>query len=266
MMDKAVPLPSRLDRILAKGMIRVGTTGDYRPYTYYDKKTGGYEGLDIDMARQLASDLGVAVQFVETTWPTLMKDLLNDRFDIAMGGISRNIERQKVAHLTQGYVIDGKTLLIRNIYRDRIKSLEDADQEWVKIGVNPGGTNEAFVRSHIRRAQVNVIQNNLSIPNMVAEGKVDAMITDGVEAIYYANQDDRLYAALTDRPLTRHQKGYLIQRGDPDYANWLALWMDEMHFQGVFEKYKRKHLGDVLTTISPLHLVNAVDTVDNFRA
>ena len=70
---------SRLDEIIARGYIRVGTPGDYKPFTYLHPKTKQYEGYDIDVMKELAKDLGVEVRFVETSWPTLMSDLLTDK-------------------------------------------------------------------------------------------------------------------------------------------------------------------------------------------
>jgi cyclohexadienyl dehydratase len=229
---------SRLHQILKKGVIRVGTTGDYRPFTYYNNKTKEYEGYDIEVAKLMAKDLGVDIEFVRTSWPTLMDDLLDNKFDIAVGGISRNTERQKTAHLTRPYLNDGKCPLIRKEDKERFKSLEDIDQPDVTIGVNPGGTNQKFVDANIKQAKVVVIENNLEIPQMVAEGKVDVMITDRVEAIYYAGKDARLYAALTDNTFTKSQKGYLMHQNDPVFQNWVNLWMEEMELQGVFDRLK----------------------------
>lgn len=87
---------SRLDLNLKRGEIRVGTTGDNKPFTYLIPKTKQYEGYDIDVAKMLAKDLGVKVKFVKTTWPNLMSDLQANKFDIAMGGITRTLEREKI--------------------------------------------------------------------------------------------------------------------------------------------------------------------------
>ena len=51
--------PSRLQTILDRGVLRVGTTGDYRPFTYLDKTDGTYSGFDIDLAHSLGAALGV---------------------------------------------------------------------------------------------------------------------------------------------------------------------------------------------------------------
>ena len=231
---------SRLDAILYKGVIRVGTTGDYKPFTYYNPETEEYEGFDIDVAHLLANELGVEVQFVHTTWPTMMRDFGDDQFDIAMGGVSRNLERQKKAHLSQPYFKDGKAPLIRKEDKHKYKSLADVDHTSVTIGLNPGGTNEKFVRENIKHAKVVMIDHNLDIPYMVADGVVDVMITDHIEAVYYSNLDERLYAALREDKFTKSEKVYLIHRGDLDYQNWIALWLEQMKDQGELNELKQK--------------------------
>lgn len=237
---KTVTIESRLDAIIERGYIRVGTTGDYKPFTYLNPETDEFEGYDIDAAKLLAKNLGVKVKFVQTSWPTLMDDLLDNKFDIAVGGITRNVERQKKAHLSQGYIRFGKVPLIREEDKDRFQSLDDIDQPDVKIGLNPGGTNEKFVRANIENAQIIMVEDNLAIPGMVAEGEVDVMFTDTIEALLYAKEDDRLYAAFVDNPFTKDEKAYLMHRGDTVFANWIELWMDEMKLKGEFEKLENK--------------------------
>jgi cyclohexadienyl dehydratase len=237
------PQKSRLDQILAQGKIRVGTTGDYLPFTYWNPTTKQYEGYDIEAAKMLANDLGVKIEFVKTTWPTLMQDLQNNKFDIAMGGITRTLLRQKTAHLSQPTLQDGKSPLIRKSDKEKFKTLADIDKNDVKIGVNPGGTNEKFVKENMKNAQIVMVENNLEIPKMVAEGKVDVMITDSTEARYYASKDERLLAILTDHPFNLHEKGYMMQRGDLDFQNWIDLWMDEMKLQGKFKELEKKWIS-----------------------
>lgn len=238
--EKSVTIESRLDTILKRGYILVGTTGDYKPFTYFNPQTNEFEGYDIDAAKKLAKDLGVEVRFVKTTWKTLMDDLLANKFDIAVGGITRTLEREKKAHFSHPYLDFGKSPLIRAADKDKYKSLQDIDQPGVKIGVNPGGTNEQFVKANIKQAEIVMIENNLEIPGMVAEGKVDVMITDSVEAIRYSKDDPRLYAALTDQTFTKSQKGYLMHRGDVIFSDWIDLWMEEMILIGEFEQLEKK--------------------------
>ena len=83
---------SVLDAVLANGEIKICSTGDYRPFTYLDEATGQWEGIDVDMAGDLAAELGVRLTIVKTTWSNLVDDL-GRTCDIAMGGISVTTER-----------------------------------------------------------------------------------------------------------------------------------------------------------------------------
>jgi len=85
-----------LDRIRAAGVLRIGTTGDYTPFSLL-QPDGSYQGADIDMAHDLAERLGVRLEFVPTVWVDLLDHFLADHFDIAMGGVTVTPERAEKA-------------------------------------------------------------------------------------------------------------------------------------------------------------------------
>src|ERR1700740_1867863 len=61
----------QLDAIAARGVLRVGSTGDYKPFSYRAAQGGEFIGLDLEMAGGLARALGVKLEVVPTSWPTL---------------------------------------------------------------------------------------------------------------------------------------------------------------------------------------------------
>ncbi|MBO4631464.1 MAG: transporter substrate-binding domain-containing protein, partial [Lentisphaeria bacterium] len=71
-----------------RGVLRVGATGDYRPMSFRETKSGKYWGFDAALAEDLARDLGVKLEYVPTSWPTLMRDTLDRKFDLALCGIT----------------------------------------------------------------------------------------------------------------------------------------------------------------------------------
>ena len=114
---------SRLDDIIKRGTLRVGTTGDYLPFTYLDKATSKFRGFDVDMAEALGKALGVRVEFVQTAWPQLMKDFEADNFDVAMGGVSITLDRQKKGMFSTPIMREGKTPIARCKTRASTKPL-----------------------------------------------------------------------------------------------------------------------------------------------
>jgi cyclohexadienyl dehydratase len=124
---------SRLDEILARGVLRVGTTGDYRPFTVRDKASGVYSGFDIDLALSLGAALGVKVEFEPTSWPNLAKDFESGAFDIAMGGVSVTLDRAKKGFFSNPYLREGKTPIARCADKDKYQTLEQIDRPDVKV-------------------------------------------------------------------------------------------------------------------------------------
>jgi cyclohexadienyl dehydratase len=234
---------SRLDVILERGYILVGSTGDYKPFSYLDATTGKYEGHDIYAAKKLGESLGVEVRFVKTTWKTLVQGILEGKYDIAMCGITRTLSRQKKVGLTDQYIKVGKSPLISKADKGRFKTLADIDQPGVKIGVNPGGTNEKFVRANINQAEIVVIANNLEIPGKIAAGEVDVMITDNVEAMLVARNRPWLYAVSPEKTFTKDDFGYMCPRDDQPFINWLNLWIHQMEEKGEFQRLKEKWIA-----------------------
>ncbi|GAK61393.1 putative cyclohexadienyl dehydratase [Candidatus Vecturithrix granuli] len=234
---------SRLDLILERGSILIGTTGDYKPFSYLNPETNQFEGHDIDAAMKLGEALGVEVQFVQTTWKTLVDGILQGQYDVAMCGITRNLTRQKQVGLTNPYIKVGKSPLIRKADQERFKTLEDIDQPGVKIGVNPGGTNEKFVQANIKQADILVIEKNLDIPDKIAAGEVDVMITDNVEAMLVAGENPVLYAVDPQNTFTHDDFGYMLPRDDFAFLNWLNLWVHQMQEKGEFEQLQKKWIA-----------------------
>src|SRR3569833_2109952 len=97
---------SRLDAVQRSGVLRVCTPGDYKPFSLA-RPDATFEGLDVDLAQGMAKSLGVEAKFVKTSWPKLMDDFI-DKCDMAVGGISVTLERQKRAFFSDAYMVNGK--------------------------------------------------------------------------------------------------------------------------------------------------------------
>ena len=122
----AEPDADALQAVLSRGVLRVGTTGDYRPMSYLNPRTHTYEGFDAALAEDLAASLGVRIEYVPTSWPTLMRDTLDRKFDLALCGITITQARKEQALMSDGYLENGKTVLCRSEDAEKYISLEAA--------------------------------------------------------------------------------------------------------------------------------------------
>lgn len=233
-----------LEDILARGTIRIGTTGDYAPMSYLNPETGKYEGIDAELSELIAESLGVKIEYVPTTWPTLAADTQADKFDIALCGISRNYNRAKTMAMSDAYGegLFGKTILCRQEDAKRFQSLADIDKPNVRVMINPGGTNEKFAHANLKHAKLIVHNENADIPRQIAEGKADIMITETVEAAHYVRSDKRIAAPLITEPFTRHSCGILMAKGDQEWLNYINFVLAELRMEGTMSKLEAKYL------------------------
>ena len=233
-----------LEDIAARGTIRIGTTGDYIPMSYRNPQTGAYEGIDAELSQLIADSLGVKIEYVPTSWPTLTADTLAGKFDIALCGISRNYARAKTMAMSDAYGEGafGKTILCRKSDAKKYQSLADIDKPEVRVMINPGGTNEKFAHANLKKAKLIVHQENADIPRQVAEGNADIMITETVEAARYIELNDKLAAPLMKAPFTRHSCGILMQKGDQEFLNYINFVLAELKMDGTLAKLEKKYL------------------------
>ncbi|OAI87447.1 hypothetical protein AYO36_07925 [Exiguobacterium sp. KKBO11] len=217
----------------------VGTTGDYKPFTYWNEERNRYQGFDIDVIQAFAKAANLDVTFVKTTWPTLSEDTKSGKFDIAVGGITKKVEREVVGDFTSSYFSFQKAPLVKKKDVERLNSLAAINDPAVKIGVNPGGTNEAFVKKHFPKADVTVFENNLDIPKAVKSGQVDVMVTDDIEALHYATELDLAVPKLTEA-WEPAEMAYLMKPDQKQLGDVFRVWIESAEGQEQVEQLKKK--------------------------
>jgi chorismate mutase-like protein len=230
----------RRDEIRARGTLRVGTTGDYQPFSYRANAASPYIGLDVELAGRLARALGVRLVLVPTSWSNLMKDFSAGKFDVAMSGVSITVERQQAALFSIAYLQDGKTPIARCTDQTRFQSLTQIDQPGVRVIVNPGGTNERFARARLRHATVTVWPDNLTIFDRIVTGAADLMITDAIETKLQQKLRPELCAVHPEKPFDSSEKAYLLPR-DVRFKSavdeWLRPLLDSGEFARLLDKW-----------------------------
>ena len=228
--------PSRLEVIIKRGVLRVGMTGDYPPFSAFDPTTSIFRGFDVELAEGMGKALGVRVEYVRTAWPQLTEDFNADRFDIAMGGISITPEREIKGSFSTPIMQEGKTPIARCKDLGKFETLADIDRPETRLIVNPGGTNERFTRANIKNAKIRVYADNVTIFDEIAKGNADLMITDASETRYQQKLHPGVLCAIhPDQPFDHAQKAYWLQR-DVALKAFVDDWIKHARDDGRFAK------------------------------
>jgi cyclohexadienyl dehydratase len=214
---------SRLDEILARGTLRICTTGDYKPYSFR-RPDGQFEGIDIDAMQSLAKSLNVKPEFVKTSWSNLMGDFVA-QCDVAVGGVSTSLDRQKRAFFSQPYMVDGKAPIVRCDDVSKYQTVDQIDQPGVRTIVNPGGTNEKFAKQFFTHSQLIEYPDNVTIFKQILDGHADVMVTDSSETLLQQKLNPGLCSVNPDKPFQFGEKAYLLPRGDTVFQQYVDQWL-----------------------------------------
>ena len=234
--------PDSLSAVRSRGVLLVGATGDYRPMSYLEPGTGEYVGFDAALAEDLAAELGVRLEFVPTTWPTLMDDTLAGKFDLAVCDITITSARKELALMSDGYLANGKTVLCRAEDAAKYTSLAAIDRPEVRVMENPGGLNEKFARANLPHATLTIHPVNEEIPGLVASGRADVMITEILEAEYYVSQDPRLAAPLLKSPFTHGELGFLLPPDGESLLEYVNSFLARERASGRLDELAEQYL------------------------
>ncbi len=213
-----------LDKIKERGELIIGTSADYAPREFHMVIDGKdtIVGYDIDIAKEIAKDMGVELKIQDMSFDGLLTALNAGHIDMVIAGMAATEERKKAVDFTISYgkstdSEEGQKLVIRkddkNLYTD-IESLTDK-----KLGVQKGGMQEEIAKSQLSNAKILYLSK---IPNMIMDlqmNKVDAIILAGDVAQNYANENDTIY--VTDIPLTQEEKNtsIAIKKGNESIVN-----------------------------------------------
>ncbi|OPX38239.1 MAG: hypothetical protein B1H13_11660 [Desulfobacteraceae bacterium 4484_190.3] len=148
---KQLVAESTLDQVLRRGVLRVGMS-TFVPWAMKDKK-GKLVGFEIDVARRVAKDMGVKVQFVPTKWAGIIPALLTGKFDVIIGGMGILPKRNLKVNFSIPYDETGMSLVANRKLAGDFKTLDDFNRKGVVISVRLGATPVAAAKKHMPKAK-----------------------------------------------------------------------------------------------------------------
>ncbi|MEM6660227.1 MAG: transporter substrate-binding domain-containing protein, partial [Pseudomonadota bacterium] len=153
----AASAQSALNDILNSGVLKVGTTGDWNPMTVRDPATNSYKGFDIDIMTELATDLGVEVEFVPTDWKTLVNGVVAGQYHIT-GSASISPPRMKAAGFSESYIAVEIYPFTMPDKAANFSGYDSINKPEVKVATTLGTTFEGLVREWFPNADIKVVE------------------------------------------------------------------------------------------------------------
>jgi ABC-type amino acid transport substrate-binding protein len=238
---------NRLERIKTNKIMRVCIWPDYYGITYRNPKTQQLSGIDIDMANEFGKDLGVVVQFVDSSFSKLINDVTQDQCDIAMFAIGITPVRMEMLRFTQPHLASDIFAITTKTNR-RIKAWEDIDKAGSVVAVAKGTLHEPVMKEKLKAAKLLVLDTPSAREQEVESGRADVFMTDyPYSQRFLVNAD---WARLISSPGVYHitPYAYAMKPGDDIWHARAERFVSDIKRDGRLIASAKKHKLDPIIT------------------
>jgi polar amino acid transport system substrate-binding protein len=207
-----------LAAIRHKGTLVVGTASGYYPFEMVDKQNQ-LVGFDVDIAKAIAKDLGVKLEWQNYAFSGLIPAMQSNKVDLVIAGMTATDKRKEVVDFTMPYFTSGQALLVnKNV--PNIKKWQDLDQKGWVIAVSQGTTADQTASKMFKNATVKKFDGSALAGLELLNGHAQAVIHEVPwVAIYHRLHPAETYAIL--EPFTTEHLSIAVPRGNPQVVEYL---------------------------------------------
>lgn len=226
-----------LEDVQKRGTLRVGMS-TFVPWAMRDKD-GNLIGFEIDVATQVAEDMGVKVEFVPTAWSGIIPALIAKKFDIIIGGMSITPQRNLTVNFTTPYAHSGQQMAANMQLAGDFKTREDFKSSDVTIACRRGATPCKAAQKLFPKATVRRFDDDAQAFQEVVNGNAHGMISSAPKPRFWSDaHPTKVFLPFGDENLTKGDEAFALRKGDPDalnfFSNWIVVktsngWLQERH-------------------------------------
>ncbi|OQY58184.1 MAG: amino acid ABC transporter substrate-binding protein [Desulfobacteraceae bacterium 4572_88] len=230
---------STLESVLQNKKLRVGFEAGYMPFEMTDKK-GNFVGFDIDIAKEMAKAMGVEFVPANTAWDGIIPSLLTNKFDIIMSGMTVTQERNLKINFADPYIIVGQTILLNKKHEATVKSYKDLNDPKYVVTSKLGTTGEQAVQRKIPKCTYKSFETETEAFLEVLNNKADAYVYDQPNCVVLMAQQGKGKMIFLDKPFTYEPLAWAINKGDPDFMNFLNNFLRQLKNDGRYDTIYNK--------------------------
>ncbi len=209
--------------ILEKGEIRIGVS--LLPPWVMKDKAGKLVGFEIDIARQLAKDMGVKPVFKQYAWEKMIPALLKGEIDIIASGLSVTPARSLKITFSNPYSSSGYSLVSNLSLTSDFKSIKQLNDKKIYITAVKGTVSAELAAKIFPRARLDLKETEKEATDAVINGTVHAYVAASpVPEFITTKHADKCDMPLS-KPLLKTREAFAINKNNQVLLNFLNSWI-----------------------------------------
>ena len=229
---------SRLDTVIKRGKLLVGTRADNTPHGFADEK-GELKGFDIDLGRAIAmltfGDQN-KVEFVRVSTEGRVLALVNGQVDYVQSAFTITAKRAQTIDFTMPILNSGVVAMVKK--DSPIK--KNTDLKGRKVAFRRGKEMEDLYLKTVPGMQILGFESHADARTAFAMGRADAVILSIPSAKWFikSHPEGQKFRVILDRenPFEENQDAIGVQRGQQEWLNYLNLCLGILKKEGTYKK------------------------------
>ena len=207
---KADQTDTSLEDIKKSGKLVVGLSADYPPYEFTAKVDGKteYVGIDIEIAKKLAKDLGVKLEIKNMSFDSLLVALETNKVDAIISAMNPTPERKASVDFSDIYY-SGKQYIVIN-KKDASKYKNLADFKGQTVGAQNGSLQYNLVKDQMPGTTVKGLSKVNNLVLALQSGKINGIAMEEPTAKAYVANNNQLLAFDPGFSVSSDQTGSAI--------------------------------------------------------
>jgi polar amino acid transport system substrate-binding protein len=234
---------SHLDRIVDRGVLRVGTAADMPPLTMLNR-SGEAMGLDADLAAEMARAMGVTLHLLVKPRSELLPALAAGEMDVVISGLAITPRLNLRAALVGPYALAGQVLLSRFDAMVATENIDRLDAPAFAFVAREDSPAARIVKKRLPHARLVTVPNDDETLAMVLNGTVDAMVADTPVCVMALLRHPDAGLVLQRTPLSAAPLGIALPAGDAQMINWTANFLDTLRESDTLTDLRQKWFED----------------------
>jgi len=241
---------SAFDRIKKAGVMRVAGLVGEEPYFHKDLKTSEWSGFVIEMAKDIANELGAKLEIVESTWGNSVLDLQANKIDISFG-LNPTPKRALAIDFTRPLFFNSFAIVTRKGFEAKTwKALNDPK---VKIAVDIGSTHELIARRYAPKASIIGFKTRDEVILAVQSKRADCLIATIFLGLTSLKKNPELGKFMLPTPvLSLPVSAGVRHEEDKTFRDFVSVWADYNRGLGTTREWILKALEPMGITASDL--------------
>lgn len=230
-LGKAHASEGRVDKIKATGKMQVCVWPGYYGVTFRNNRDYQLRGIDVDLAKYLSAEIGVPVDFVDSSFASFMDDLDTDKCDIAMFAIGHTEARQARVDLTEPHLRSGMYAVTTKT-NTALQGWGDLDKSGRVLAVQKGTVMEPYMLQNAKQAEIRVIVPPATREEEVLSGRADAFLTDYPYSRWMLVQHDWARVIVPPSPVNPVDYGFAVKKGQPEWLAYVNAFIRKVRADG----------------------------------